>query len=138
MPTPSQRRTDIRNKIKTIVEASLTHIPDCEIFTTRGESDNLEEFVCIYFDEGDRRKQHSVVDTDAEIIIRISTKTEPGLEDERLDVLASSIEQALENNPTLDGALFEMFNASFNYTDSPGGNYSALELTYRVQYSDSE
>ena len=138
MPTPSQRRTNIRNKIKTIATASLAHIPECEVFTSRGESDNLAEFVCIYFDEGDRTKQHSIIDADAEIIIRINAKTEPGLEDDRLDVLASSIEQALEDNPTIDGAVFEMFNASFNYSDSPGGNYSALELTYKVQYSDSE
>jgi len=138
MTTPSERRTNIRKQVKDIISPSLSHMSNCKVFTARGESNDLEDFVCVYFDEGDRFKKHSLVDTEAELVIRLNTKADPRSADARLDQIASYVELALEASPSLNGSVFELFNASFNYADSPSGNYSSLELTYRVQYSDSE
>jgi hypothetical protein len=131
----SLKRTAIRNKIKLIISDYLSVLPNCKVFTARGESDGLEDFVCIYFDEGERERKHALADTDAEVIIRINTKVDPRKADDRLDEIGHLVETAMTDLPLLDG-LFEVFNSAFRYSDSLSGNYSALELIYRIQYSD--
>ena len=133
--TPSKKRTAIRQDLKAGILNSLLSMPGCKVFTARAEADGLQDFVSIYFEEGDRIQQHSFADAEADLIIRISTKADPRQADDRLDTIASLIEVGVKTD-IFDDYVLGVFNSGFSYSDSANGNYSALELTYKIQYSD--
>jgi len=133
--TPAHQRKLIRHAIKAKIEAAVGFLPNAAVYVSRAEVEGLEDFISIYFDEGDRERTHSSNEAVADLIIRISTKTEPENADDHLDEIASYIETAMLDHSDLPN-VWDGYLGGYAYSDSPTGVYSALELKYQIKYND--
>jgi len=134
--TPASRRDAVRTAVKARVEAAISYLDAPLVFTSRAEVADVDGFVSIYFGEGQRERSHSTTDVECELIIRISSSAEPQEVDPRLDAVASRVEKAVSDEPTLGGVVWDCFQSGFAYADSESGVYSSIELIYSIKYND--
>lgn len=134
--TSALRRTAIRQHVQQLVQQAVSFLPNCAVFAARAESDKLEDFVSIYFDEIDRDPKHNHPQAEGDLVIRISTKVSPEEADDRLDQIAGHIEIGLAADPLLGGRVWRHFMHKVVYANSPSGIYSAVELFIQLKYND--
>lgn len=134
--TAAYRRAEIRTACAARLAAALVGaFPDLQVVAARADFEDVADFVSVYFDDTERARKGRQVETEAELIVRVSTSEPADLADARLDEIASHVEADLSGAKLTD-YVFDCFLAGTGNAIAPNGVYSALELRYELKYND--
>jgi len=122
-----------RKAIRDGFKNALSSAFNGDIFTKRHvDARDLNEYVTVYFNEGDATFDSLDLSTSAEVLVGYHVRDY--VDDDQLDVVANDLYAALKNNPIAPDVLRGTLPSGFMYGDDTENEFTSIFLKFTVIY----
>lgn len=133
--TAAHRRQLVRQAVIDALSNGLgQQYPDCPVIDGRAFLEAVDDWVTVYFQEGERERLHRHAETAVDLVVRVNTAREASVANRRLEAIAGAVEQVMQQ-ASLPG-VFDCYFAAFSYDEIPDKDVSAHALVYQLRYND--